>query len=108
MSKTILDAVRYIIRAGGLAIFGIFSILILAMPLFGNEKKDILGMFAPLCGVWLLATVVLSWPRLPDAWRKDPPTQRQLEYAASLEIFVPHGISKGQLSDMISQATGRQ
>ena len=107
MSKTILDAVRYIIRAVGLAIFGILSIQILAMPLLGNEKKDSLGMFAPLCGVWLLATVVLSWPRLPDAWRKDPPTQRQFEYAASLEIFVPHGVSKGQLSDLISQATGR-
>lgn len=48
-----------------------------------------------------------SWPRRPNAWRYDPPTQRQLDYAANLGIPIPRGVSKGELSDMISQVTGR-
>lgn len=47
------------------------------------------------------------WPRRPNAWRYDPPTERQIAYAQALGITIPRGVSKGQLSDMISQATGR-
>lgn len=49
----------------------------------------------------------LSWPRRPNAWRRDPPTQRQLDYAESLGIAVPPRATKGQVSDLISQVTGR-
>ncbi len=45
-----------------------------------------------------------SWPRRPDAWRRDPPTERQLAFARDLGIRIPKGISKGDLSDLISQA----
>lgn len=45
-----------------------------------------------------------AWPRRPNAWRRDPPTDRQLAFARDLGIRVPQGISKGDLSDLISQA----
>jgi hypothetical protein len=45
-----------------------------------------------------------TWPRRPNAWRSDPPTERQLAFARDLGIAVPRGISKGQLSDLISDA----
>jgi hypothetical protein len=47
------------------------------------------------------------WPRRPNAWRKDPPTNRQLAYAATLGITVPRRATKGQVSDLISASTGR-
>jgi hypothetical protein len=50
---------------------------------------------------------LFSWPRRPNAWRRDPPTQRQIAYAQNLGIPIPRGVSKGELSDMISQVTGR-
>lgn len=50
---------------------------------------------------------LFSWPRRPNAWRYDPPTERQIAYAQALGITIPRGVSKGELSDMISQATGR-
>lgn len=49
---------------------------------------------------------LLSWPRRPNAWRRDPPTMRQIEYADHLGIAIPTGVTKGQLSDMISEAKG--
>jgi len=49
----------------------------------------------------------LTWPRMPNAWRRDPPTQRQLEYASNLGIHIPRGATKGQVSDLISAVTGR-
>ena len=48
-----------------------------------------------------------AWPRRPNAWRYDRPTDRQIAYAQALGITIPRGVSKGELSDMISQATGR-
>lgn len=57
-----------------------------------------------------IATSVLgwvAWPRQPNAWRRDPPTERQIRYAEALGIEVPPSISKGDLSDLISQVAGR-
>ena len=48
-----------------------------------------------------------SWPRRPHDWRRDAPTQRQLEYAEALGIVILPGATKGQVSDMISEVTGR-
>lgn len=45
-----------------------------------------------------------TWPRRPNAWRHDRPTERQLAFARDLGIRVPRGISKGDLSDLISDA----
>lgn len=93
----------YFVRASGLVIVGFMAAALIASPVIGKPPS----WLASFGGMWLMASVALSWPSLPDAWRKDPPTQRQLEYAASLGIDVPDGVSKGQLSDMISRAAGR-
>lgn len=50
---------------------------------------------------------VFSLPRNPNAWRRDPPTQKQLAYAQKLGIDIPHGITKGELSSLITEVTGR-
>lgn len=47
---------------------------------------------------------LFTWPRRPNAWRSDPPTERQLAFARDLGIRVPKGISKGDLSELISEA----
>lgn len=60
---------------------------------------------------WMLAVAAVfglaglfTWPRRPNAWRRDPPTERQLAYARDLGISLPRGVSKGELSDLISAA----
>lgn len=58
-------------------------------------------------GVAMIAASWMSWPRRPNAWRRDPPTDRQIAYAIDLGIAIPPGASKGELSDLISQAKGR-
>jgi hypothetical protein len=63
-------------------------------------------MLAGIGGAMLVAGW-LSWPRRPNAWRRDPPTDKQIAYALNLGIAIPPGASKGQLSDMISQAKAR-
>lgn len=47
---------------------------------------------------------VFAWPRRPNAWRNDRPTERQLAFARDLGIRIPKGASKGDLSDLISEA----
>lgn len=103
MSKKTLDVVRYVVRVSGLAVFIALAVILVFSSLAGERRSLLMS----LGGIWLVASALLSWPRVPEAWRKDPPTERQLEYAASLGIPVPAGISKGQLSDMITQVTGR-
>lgn len=63
-------------------------------------------MLAVIGGVMLVAGW-LSWPKRPNAWRRDPPTDRQIAYAIDLGIPVRPGVSKGELSDMISAAKAR-
>jgi hypothetical protein len=69
----------------------------------GDKGRTAVLVTAAVFGVGGL----FSWPRRPNAWRYDPPTDRQLAYAQALGITVPRGVSKGELSDMISQVTGR-
>lgn len=97
-----VDWLKFIVRASGLVIV-IGSTLIMLVASFGNGAN--VGTIAG-CSL-VLASCVLSWPRRPNAWRSDPPTERQIAYAESLGIHVAPGLSKGQLSEMISQAAGR-
>ena len=62
------------------------------------------GWLLPSIGGVMLVAGWLSWPKRPNAWRRDPPTERQIAYALDLGIPIPAGVSKGELSDMISQA----
>lgn len=64
------------------------------------------GLVAGLGLLWI-AGGILSFPRMPSAWRRDRPSQKQVDYAAKLGIDVPRDISKGELSDMISRVVGR-
>jgi len=93
----------YAVRASGLVLVICFAAFFTASPLLVPKASGLMSIF----GIWALAAAVLSWPRLPDAWRKDPPTDRQIEYATSLGIAIPDGVSKGELSAMISSVTGR-
>ena len=72
----------------------------------GLSSRPINFPTVTVCVVFFLGSV-LSWPRRKDKWRKDPPTQKQLAYAASLGILVPPGASKGEVSDLISAVAGR-
>ncbi len=103
MGSRLYAALTFIVRAIGLVgVIGVSAVLFVTF-LTANKPSG-MGAF---CCAWAIVSAVLSWPRVPDAWRSDPPTQRQLEYAQALGIVVPAGISKGQLSDLISNATGR-
>jgi len=48
-----------------------------------------------------------SFPRIPNAWKREPPSQKQIAYAEKLGIDVPEGINKGDLSAMITSVVGR-
>ena len=99
----LLSWTRYGVRASGLALVVLLA-AILGVTAVASKQRAILSAVA--CG-WVTAAAVLSWPRLPNSWRRDPPSDKQLEYAGSLGIQFPPGISKGDLSDMISAAVER-
>jgi membrane protein implicated in regulation of membrane protease activity len=101
--ELLIEGGRYAVRAGGLALVAGVSVFLLFASLFGQKPSLLVAASSALA----IAASVLSWPRMPKAWRADPPTDRQLAYAQQLGLVVPEGVSKGQLSDMISQATGR-
>lgn len=103
MLAKLVDGVRYAVRAAGLVVIVGTAAVLLWAALMSKKPSAASAALAALS----IAAAVLSWPRLPDAWRRDPPTDRQLAYAEKLGLVVPEGVSKGQLSDMISQATGR-
>jgi len=96
-------ALVYIARVWVCLAVAVFGSLTLVMGLSSRP----IDSTTVIVGVVLLLGCVLSWPRRKDAWRKDPPTQKQLAYAASLGILVPPGASKGEVSDLISAVAGR-
>jgi hypothetical protein len=59
------------------------------------------------CSVLFMFGGAFSFPRVPNAWRREQPSQKQLAYAAKLGLDVPADTSKGELSDMISSVVGR-
>ena len=86
------------------ALFLVGAALMLVLFAFVDaQNKAVSFGIAAMFGVAGLAT----WPRIPNAWRRDPPTAKQLAYAEKLGLDVPARITKGELSDMISSVTGR-
>jgi hypothetical protein len=85
-----------------------FLLVSLAVVLLigATGSPDSRALFLGMAAVFGIAGVA-AWPRVPNAWRKDPPTPKQLAYAERLGLDVPARISKGELSDMISSVTGR-
>lgn len=100
MPSKFLAGVVYLVRTTGLVFVILAALVGAATALFGQKPQPL----GALAAAWVLAAAVLSWPRVPDAWRRDPPTDRQLAYAESLGIIVPPGATKGQVSDMIESA----
>lgn len=77
--------------------------MLLMFALVGTQNTVATIATSLVLGIAGLAT----WPRIPNAWRRDPPTAKQLAYAEKLGLDVPARITKGELSDMISSVTGR-
>lgn len=93
----------WLVRSIASFLLGAFGLIFGAAGAFGGERNAI----AIAVGVVMIAAAWLSWPRRPNAWRYDPPTERQIAYATSLGIDIPTGVTKGELSDMISRVAGR-
>lgn len=89
----LLASIGLVVLAVIFGIMGAFEPKARALGLGGAAVFALAGLFA--------------WPRRPNAWRSDPPTERQVRYAADLGIRLPRGATKGQVSDLISKATGR-
>lgn len=99
-----LPTVIYAARAAFAGVVAFFGLVILLASV-ASDERTLWTIGVPAV---ITAAGVLAWPRRPNAWRRDPPTDRQLAYARDLGIAVPDGISKGQLSDLISEASGRR
>ena len=93
------------------AIFGIRTTAAAIMLLSGATMLVFVlfkfsGVVAALSVLWLVGGA-LSFPRMPNAWRRDPPSQKQVAYASKLGIDVPPDVTKGELSEMITSVVGR-
>jgi hypothetical protein len=64
------------------------------------------GLVTAISVLWLVGGA-FSFPRMPNAWRRDPPSQKQVAYATKLGIDVPPDVSKGELSEMITSVVGK-
>lgn len=73
----------------------------ISVPLFGN------GRFFGKIGLGPLTWYFDGSSRAKDAWRNDPATERQKSLANKLGIHYPDEVTKGELSDMISEAKQR-
>lgn len=94
---------KYAVRAAAAGILMMAAVSMLIAAAAVDDSRAMLFGFAAVLGL----AGFFAWPRSPNAWRNDKPTQRQLEYAASLGIKVPKRATKGKVSDMISAVTGR-
>ncbi len=98
-----MELFKYAVRiVTAFMMLGVAAVLALLAVAVDHGRATVFG----IAGVLAVAGW-FSWPRHPDAWRNDPPTQRQLEYAADLGIKIPKRATKGQVSDLISQVAGR-
>lgn len=85
-----------------------FCIVLLGLGLLlataTSKKRNAYTIGLPIA---VAAAGVLSWPRSLDAWRREPPTEKQLAYAKDLGISLRPGLTKGQVSDLISEFKNR-
>jgi len=96
----VLSVLIYSVRLAAAICVSAIGLILLASTAFAKE----LSVYAIGVSSVIAIAGFLAWPRRPNAWRHDPPTDRQLAFARDLGIQVPPGISKGDLSEMISQA----
>jgi len=85
--------------------FGLLCGVMLPFAIKSGDRPSII-ILAVLTSLSLLLARRL-WRRRPTSWRDDPATDKQKSFADSLGIKYPRSISKGELSDLISEVTGR-
>lgn len=92
----------YYVRVFAAVMISGMAAVFLLIPVDEGERRWPLYLVSAVFGV----AGFFAWPRRPNAWRRDPPTERQLAYARDLGITIPRNASKGELSDLISAAKG--
>ena len=97
-----MDYVRYAAKLSAAFFIGCFGLLIFVSSVAGNFNA-----LGAMFGGVVIAAAWFTWPRRPNAWKLDPPTERQLAYASDLGIDIPAGATKGDVSALITARTGR-
>lgn len=98
-----LELMRYAVRLAAAAVLAFPGIVFLSIGALSRPVSwagVVIGTVLTLAGLF-------TWPRRPNAWRSDPATEKQLAYARDLGLPIPAKPTKGQLSDLISSATGK-
>lgn len=95
-----LEGLKYLFRLLAAVILFVLSVIFCVLAAC-DPKSRAFGL--SLAGVFGFAGV-FTWPRRPNAWRSDQPTERQIAYAKDLGIQIRRGMSKGDISDLISDA----
>jgi len=95
-----ISGLIYVVRAVAAFVIGAVGLILLAAVLFSKDRS---AWQIGVSSVFVLAGF-LAWPRRAGAWRHDPPTEKQLAFARDLGIVIPKGTTKGELSELISQA----
>ena len=94
-------------------LFGLVAIIIGVCLAVGAISSHLAGHTGAM---WFmgLTSLVFGWTGLKwlhgqtdTTWRSDPATAKQKSFADELGIRYPKNISKGDLSDLISEATGK-
>lgn len=95
-----VDWLKYAVRMAATLLLVMCCILSLVTAFAAKDGRTTVFVIAAIFG----AAGIFTWPRRPNAWRSDPPTERQIAFAKDLGIQVRRGMSKGQLSDLITEA----
>lgn len=69
----------------------------------------LLNVLLTIFGVWVLGVIhaMCCVASMSSDWRSLPPTEKQIRYARDLGIrFKTNKVTRGSLSDMISEVTG--
>jgi len=96
----VVQSLLYLVRLFAAVVLIGVALMLVSVALTTPKGREVSFGVAAVFGI----AGAFSWPRRPDAWRRDPPTERQLAFARDLGITIPKGISKGELSDLISEA----
>lgn len=94
-----LSKIIYLTRAA--ASFAVISIGLILLATIATAKKR--TAFQVAIPAVITVGGALAWPRGTNSWRRDAATDRQIAYAKSLGVPLRKGMSKGEVSDLISQ-----
>ncbi len=98
-----LSLLVWLVRVFSSTVLILAGLTLLVFGLADEKSRGILLGCAATFGV----VGGFLWPRRKASWRDGPPSEKQISFASDLGIQIPRGVTKGELSDMISQVTGR-